>query len=68
MTRRELLKSGVRAGLLALMGIGVAGALRQTVTRPAKDGARCGCDEPRACTGCRLAACCPRKRADRRGS
>ena len=67
MTRRELLQSGVRAGLLALMSIGVARALRQAATEPAKDGARRGCEAPGACGRCRLAARFPRQRSAGRG-
>ena len=67
MTRRELLKSGLRAGLLALMVSGVARALRQASTAPVKAGARPGCAAPGACGRCRLAARCPRQRSAGRG-
>ncbi|MDD4538689.1 MAG: hypothetical protein PHT80_06705 [Lentisphaeria bacterium] len=67
MTRREVLKSGVRVGLLALMGIGVVRVLRQAATEPAQDGVRRGCEAPGACGRCRLASRCPRQRSAGRG-
>lgn len=67
MTRREILKSGLRAGLLALMAGVVARGLRPTVRPPAQDGARKGCDAPGTCGRCRLAARCQRRRDAGRG-
>ncbi|MGI5923205.1 MAG: hypothetical protein ACOX9E_04615 [Lentisphaeria bacterium] len=67
MTRREILKSGLRAGLLALMAGVVARGLRSVAMSPAQDGVRQDCDVPGACARCRLAARCQRRRAAGRG-
>lgn len=67
MTRRELLKSALRAGLLGLMGYGVYRAM-QTPAAPADGAGRQGCAGGGACARCRLAKRCPlsASRRDRR--